>query len=285
MRVPVNGVQLYFDVEGAALVPDGPVMRQRETLVLVHGGPSSDHAVFKPHMSVFAEYAQVIYYDHRGHGRSDIGQAEDWTLAQWGADLAGLLDALEIERPYVLGASFGGFVAQSFAAQFPDRVSKLALVSTAARSDNALSAEMFAHLGGAEVGEVARAWLEQDEAADQEEFLSRCLPYYTVEDLDLEGLGRSIERPYLREHFFRKEGEWHTFDLTDELQRLTCPTLVLHGALDPILPVSLAREMHAAIRPDLARLHVVENAGHGWGDRQEEWLSTLRDFFFAEPDR
>ncbi|MDQ6526887.1 alpha/beta hydrolase [Nocardioides sp. LHD-245] len=285
MRVPVNGVHLYFDVEGAGLVPDGPAMRERETLVLVHGGPSSDHAVFKPHMSTFAEDAQVIYYDHRGHGRSDIGQAEDWTLAQWGADLAGLLDALEIERPYVLGASFGGFVAQSFATQFPDRVAKLALVSTAARSDNTLSAEMFARLGGPEVGEVARAWLEQDEGADQEEFLSRCLPYYTVEELDVEALGRSVERPYLRDHFFGKGGEWHTFDLTGHLQQLTCPTLVLHGALDPILPVSLAQEMHAAIRPDLARLHVVQNAGHGWGDQQDEWLSTLREFFFAEPNR
>lgn len=280
MRVPVNGVQLYIDVEGSSLVPDGPVMRERPTLVLVHGGPSSDHAVFKPHMSALAEHAQVLFYDHRGHGRSDIGVPEDWNLAQWGADLAGLLDALEIERPYVLGASFGGFVAQSFATQFPDRVSKLALVSTAARTDAHLSADMFAQLGGPEVGAVARAWLTQEEGADQEEYLRRCLPFYTVGDLDLEALGRSIERPFLRDHFFRPGGEWDTMNFTADLHRIACPTLVLHGALDPILPVALARELHAAIDPDLAELHVVEQAGHGWGDRGDEWFGALHRFFF-----
>lgn len=281
MRVPVNGVKLYFDVEGLGLVPDGPVMKERPTVVLVHGGPSSDHAVFKPAMSSLAEHAQVVYYDHRGHGRSDIGVAGDWNLTQWAADLAGLLDALEIDKPYVVGASFGGFVAQAFATRYPDRLSKLALVSTAARTDAELSAQMFASLGGTRAGDVARKWLSQSEGADQEEFLRVCLPFYTVEDFEFEALGRSIERPFLRDHFFRAGGEWHTFRFTEDLARIDVPTLVLHGALDPILPVPLAEEMYSAIRPGLARLRIVEGAGHGWTDRHDEWLSELTSFLFA----
>jgi len=39
MHVRVNGVRLFFDVEGAKLVPDGPVMREKPTLLLLHGGP------------------------------------------------------------------------------------------------------------------------------------------------------------------------------------------------------------------------------------------------------
>lgn len=39
MRIEVNGIRLFFDVEGAKLVPDGPVMREKPTLILLHGGP------------------------------------------------------------------------------------------------------------------------------------------------------------------------------------------------------------------------------------------------------
>jgi hypothetical protein len=41
MHVLVNGVRLFFDVEGAKLVPDGPAMREKPTLLLLHGGPAS----------------------------------------------------------------------------------------------------------------------------------------------------------------------------------------------------------------------------------------------------
>ena len=45
MHVSVNGVRLFFDVEGAKLVPDGPSMREKPTLLLLHGGPGFDHSI------------------------------------------------------------------------------------------------------------------------------------------------------------------------------------------------------------------------------------------------
>ena len=48
MHVLVNGVRLFFDIEGAKLVPDGPVMREKPTLLLLHGGPGFDHSIYKP---------------------------------------------------------------------------------------------------------------------------------------------------------------------------------------------------------------------------------------------
>src|SRR5262249_15682635 len=50
VRVQVGDVRLYFDVEGAQLVPDGTVMRERPTLLLLHGGPGFDHTQFKPQL-------------------------------------------------------------------------------------------------------------------------------------------------------------------------------------------------------------------------------------------
>jgi proline iminopeptidase len=284
MRIEVNGVRLFFDVEGARLVPDGPVMREQPTLLLLHGGPGADHATYKPFMSQFADRAQIVYLDHRGNGRSDLGVPDDWTLSQWADDVAGFLNALEIEKPMVMGASFGGFVAQAFATRYPEMVSRLALMCTAPRSDAKLAAQTFADLGGPEVGEIAWKHLSKsggDDADTETAYMQRCLPLYTLNEFDLTALGRSIDRPEVRQRFFGRGGEWHSFDYRSALSRIDCPTLVMHGARDPVLPVALARELHESIRPGLSRFRIVEDAGHGWIDKPDEWRTGVQEFFFG----
>src|SRR5262245_32058164 len=133
MRVLVNGVRLFFDVEGASLVPDGPSMREKPTLLLLHGGPGFDPSIYKPAYASLADCVQLIYLDHRGNGRSDAGPRERWTLAQWGDDVRSFCDHLGIERPVVLGASFGGQVAMSYATRRPSHPSKLILSSALKR--------------------------------------------------------------------------------------------------------------------------------------------------------
>ncbi len=119
MFVTVNGAKLYFDVDGEGLTPDGTVMREKPTVIMVHGGPGADHSIAKPYFSQLTDIAQVIYYDHRGNGRSDLGKKEDWNLSQWGDDLKGLCDALGIAKPIVIGTSFGGFTTLSYATRPP----------------------------------------------------------------------------------------------------------------------------------------------------------------------
>src|SRR5208282_5085640 len=148
MRVNIGDVRLFFDVEGAKLRPDGPLMREVPTVILLHGGPGFDHSNFKPDFSRLAEVAQVVYLDHRGNGRSDRGDPKKWNLPQWGDDLRAFCDALEIERPVVLGNSFGGMVAMSYATRHPDHPAKLVLSSTAAVSRRDRSLEMFQKRGG-----------------------------------------------------------------------------------------------------------------------------------------
>ena len=78
MHVSVNGVRLFFDVEGAKLVPDGPVMREKPVLLMLHGGPGADHSIYRPAYSALADIAQIVYLDHRGNGRSEDGPRESW---------------------------------------------------------------------------------------------------------------------------------------------------------------------------------------------------------------
>ena len=57
MKIYIDDMTLFFDVEGKALVPDGAVMREKPTLLLLHGGPGFDHSSLKPFFSRFAEIA------------------------------------------------------------------------------------------------------------------------------------------------------------------------------------------------------------------------------------
>ena len=136
------------------------MMREVPTVILLHGGPGFDHSNFKPDFSRLAEVAQVVYLDHRGNGRSDRGDPEKWNLPQWGDDLRAFCEALEIERPIVLGDSFGGMVAMSYATRHPDHPAKLVLSSTAAVSRQDRSLEMFEKRGGAEAREAAQRFFD-----------------------------------------------------------------------------------------------------------------------------
>ena len=165
MKVKVDDVELYFDVAGAKRVPDGPTMVDRPTLVLLHGGPGFDHTNWADSMAPLSEWAQVVAYDHRGNGRSDAGPRDKWTMEQWGDDVAAFCDALGIEKPVVVGSSFGGFVAMSYAGRHPDHPSKLVLDSTSARLVVDRMFPVFERLGGAWRGRGGEAVLERPVSA------------------------------------------------------------------------------------------------------------------------
>ena len=81
MRIAVGDTRLFFDVDGAKLVPEGPWMRERPTVVLLHPGPGFDHGLFKVQLGPWlAERAQVVYVDQRGGGRSDASPPEELRL-------------------------------------------------------------------------------------------------------------------------------------------------------------------------------------------------------------
>jgi pimeloyl-ACP methyl ester carboxylesterase len=286
MHVSVNGVRLFFDVEGAKLVPDGPVMREKPTLLMLHGGPGADHSIYRPAYSALSDIAQIIYLDHRGNGRSDDGPREGWNLAQWGDDVAGFCEALGIDRPIVLGASFGGMVALSYATRHPEHPSKLILISTEARGGSypERRVALFERFGGQEAGALARRRFLDTQSPwgldERDAWLRLALPAYTRRPRDPNMARRATSRPAVGLHWFaRPDGESDRFNLFPDLVRIQCPTLVLGGEDDPMHPIESQADIAAALPPHLVRFERFADCGHGVvPDAPERALAVIRDF-------
>ena len=285
MHVAVNGVRLFFDVEGGKLVPDGPAMREKPTLLLLHGGPGFDHSIYKPAYSALADVAQVIYLDHRGNGRSEDGPQADWTLAQWGDDVRTFCDVLGIANPIILGASFGGMVALAYATRHPGHPSKLVLISTAAAGGEYLErrVELFERFGGPEVGALARRrFLEVEghpDMASLDAWRRLAFPLYTRTPRDPDMARRAVSRSEALQWFTRPGGESHTFNMLADLGRIACPTLVLGGEDDPMLPIECQADIAAALPVHLVQFERFRDCRHAVvPDAPERAMAVIRDF-------
>jgi pimeloyl-ACP methyl ester carboxylesterase len=276
MRVALrDGTRIFFEVIGTKLVPDGPTMRERPTLLLLHGGPGFDHSGLAHTLAPLSDVAQLVLLDHRGQGRSDGDDPAQWNLDRWVQDLVEFCEALELERPMILGQSFGGVVALAVAARYPDLPSKLVVSSSLARFRPDRAFPMFERLGGPEVRAVAERHFREltDETSD--EFMRVCLPVYNPTPADPNVNARARLKLEVGNHFFRNEGL--TVDLFPELGNIRCPTLVIGGELDPITPVADSQDIAAAIPQ--AEVRIFEGAGHGvFRDQPDEAVAFIREF-------
>jgi pimeloyl-ACP methyl ester carboxylesterase len=284
MHVLVNGVRLFFDVEGTKFVPDGPVMREKPTLLMLHGGPGADHSTLRPAYSPLADIAQIVYLDHRGNGRSEDGPRENWNLPQWGEDVRAFCDVLGIVNPIVLGVSFGGMVALAYATRHPDHPSKLVLISTAASGAEHLERRvaLFERFGGPETGALARRRFLEARGHDEaslEAWRRLALPHYTRTPRDPVWARRQVSRPEVLRWFTRPGGESQTFDLFPQLHRIQCPTLIMGGEDDPIHPIESQADIAAALPPHLVRFERFADCRHAVvPDAPERAMAVIRDF-------
>ncbi len=286
MRIEVNGVRLFFEVEGTKFSPDGPTMRERPTLILLHGGPGFDHSSFRPAFSRYVDIAQVIYIDHRGNGRSDREPRDTWKLAQWGDDIFAFCKALEIDKPIVLGQSFGGMVAMAYATRHPEHPGKLILSSTSAAMHRYVerSVAIFTAKGGPEIGAMARHVLTQGYTSPElaTQWLARAMPFYnTTPVADPDARSRAVMSFAVLMDFFGPAGECFTFDLLTDLAKVRCPTLVLGGEEDPMTPIEAQADIAAAIAPQWARFVRVANTGHGPFRDDPAVYDVIREFILA----
>jgi pimeloyl-ACP methyl ester carboxylesterase len=278
MHIDVNGTRLWFDVDGASLTPDGPRMRRRPTVVLVHGGPGSyEHSYFKPAFSRLTSQAQVVYLDLRDHGRSARHDPALWSFEVCADDLRAFCDAVGIERPIVLGHSMGGFVAMLYGSRHPHHASALILQSTMARFDLERLVEGFRAAAGDDVAELARRDYSGEPVSDAQ--WAQVFAAFGPMVPDPDQLARRIRNADVG--VFGMDLT-RRLDVVDQLALITCPTLVCVGEVDPVTPPAASREMVDALPAGVGQLKVIDGAGHfPWLDRPDEYWSIIRAFVEA----
>lgn len=281
MFVTLGEQRLFFDVVGSKLRIDGPRMSEVPTLLVLHGGPGFDHTGLRPGLDALCDVAQVIYLDHRGNGRSVPSDPKTWNLVQWGDDIHAFCQALGIDKPIVLGQSFGGMVAQSYVTRHPEHPRAVILSSTAARMDFEFCFAIFQTKGGVEACDIAKRFWTSGDDASFEDYMRVCMPLYntTVAEDGVNSRARAIMRREVYRHFSLPGCEMHRMDFRPSLARVTCPVLVLAGDEDPVTPPHLAREIASSIPAALASLRVFDSCGHGaFRDKPRIVLDAIRQF-------
>jgi pimeloyl-ACP methyl ester carboxylesterase len=276
MRLSVNGTTLWFDVDGAQLVPSEGRMIGRPVVILLHGGPGSyDHSYFKPEFSCLTSVAQVIYLDLRDHGRSAWGDPNELSFETCADDIRAFCDALEIASPILFGHSLGGYIATTYAAKYPDHPRALVLASTAGRFVLArIVAAMRAYGGDAAAEEALRFYSGDCSRLDQFRALVRPL------------FGRWIPGDQERSRILANAGllevglaRMRSFDVLERLAPVSCPTLVLLGDRDPIAQPQDAEDLVRALSSSDVQVCTIPGAGHfPWKEEPDTYWSGLLDF-------
>ena len=247
---------------------------QGEAIVLLPAFPFDRRFWSANTPALVAAGFRVLAVDYPGFGRAAAPPPADLSIARIAGGVADLLDRLRIDRATVIGLSMGGYVAFAFAASFAGRLRALVLAGTrpaadapAARQGRAQALETIASRG-------ADAYLEQSLprllAPDAPPALLAALRALADDRADTlaAGIAALRDRP----------------DRAAEAPRITCPTLLLAGALDQIVPPAELRAL--AERMPAARFVELPGAGHLCNlEARAAFDGHVLDFLRALPGR
>jgi 3-oxoadipate enol-lactonase len=207
-------------------------------------------AVWDPQVPALAERARVIRFDHRGHGASPVLPGP-YAIADLGRDVLGLLDRLGVARAAYCGLSLGGMVGMWLAANAPERIDRLVLISAAAHPP---AASMFT-----ERAAVVRQAGTTGTVADA--VVARWFtPAFASEHPDVVARHRAMVAAVPAEGYAGCCEAIAGLDLRSTLPAVRALTLVIAGAEDLAIPLACGREIASAVPG--ARLQVLDPAAH-----------------------
>lgn len=242
--VEVNGVKIAYRVQG-----EGP------PLVLVMGYRLSSMAWPPVLIEQLARRFTVITLDNRGTGLSDK-PVQGYAIANMARDVRAVLDDLQLATVHMLGYSMGGAIAQEFIRQFPERVSSLILCATLAGGTHAKYATssvvaVMRDLDGLSPEQAARRIWKVTYAPD---YLER------HRDSAEKQMRREVAFPTPLHAADLQFQAFAEFDGWKALANIRCPTMVVTGDLDELIPPENAALMAKVI--PAAKLVILPGYGH-----------------------
>jgi 3-oxoadipate enol-lactonase len=203
----------------------------------------------------FSHRFRVINMDNRDAGDSALGTGP-YTIADMAEDSAGVIQNLKLGPTHVVGISMGGFISLELAIRHPELVEKLVLVSTSAGgATNVNPQPAIAAL-------LMRTGDEDIETRTRQTFTLIAGKDYMAshpEDLD-EIVKHTKAKPMSLESYQRQLGAVMKHNAADRLDKITAPTLVIHGDYDPLVPYANGKYLAEHIKG--ARLSTYPGVGH-----------------------
>ena len=241
----VNNARMFYRLEGCAGLP---------VLVMSHS-LGCDLGMWEPQMPQLLERMQVLRYDTRGHGASDV-LSGDCTIADLGHDVVALTEGLNIRKFAFCGLSMGGAIGQWLAINMPGLVTDLILANTAPRFSTR-------DIWETRIRDVRSGGMQ----AIVDAVMGR---FFTPETLAHDAYAQSAKNVFLGtdpKGYAACCAALRDTDLTSQVAKITAPTLVIGGDQDPSTPWEghgevLARNIRAAkaLRLDTAHLSNIGKA-------------------------
>ena len=224
----INGFNLYYEAHGAG-----------EPIVLLPGFGTGLWSWFRQ-IPALARQFQVIAFDPRGISRSEASP-QAFTIQDLAADVAVLLRALQITQAHIVGASFGGFMAQEFALAYPQMTRRLVLCCTSFGGVHHVPPPL----------EILQAMASTKGLNTQERVAENLLlafsPHYVAENhalvqqvITLRAANFVPEAVYLQQLQAAM-----SFSAEDRVNSIAAPTLIITGDADTIVPAQNSRNLAA----------------------------------------
>ena len=259
-----------------------------DPLIVIHGGPGLNQDYLLPQMQRLAEHNLVIFYDQRGCGQStgDIN-SESMQIEVFLNDIEAIRKGFGFEKIAILGHSWGGFLAMNYAIVYPEKVDKLILLNSVPPSN-----EEFELFGAEwqkrtvsiqdELAQMHETKEYKEGAPDTIEHLYRTLFHFycfhpeKANLLNLRTTATAALNGRKVHDFFTSNILSKPFNLHAKLQKLTMPTLIVHGDSD-IIPFCTAQNTHKSIRE--SQFVLIPNCGHfPYVEESEVLFSALKRF-------
>lgn len=244
-------------------------------LIMIPGFASGAWTWFRQIADLSKDF-QVITFDPRGIGKSKIENSDDLSnlsMQVFVHDVLQVLDELKIKKANVFGASFGGFVAQEFALQFPERVNKLILACTTAGGANHVKPDI----------EILRSFTPDVSLTIAERIRKFIRPAFT-DEFNAEHADEVEKVCILRETnevadavYFAQLSVAFTFNTADRLGTIENETLVITGDKDKVVPMQ--NSLNLAEKLPNAALKIIKNGSHMFFvENADEFNREVKEF-------
>jgi 3-oxoadipate enol-lactonase len=253
MLIKANGIQMNYELSG----------KTKASVVILSHSLGCSLGMWDPQMDALGPHFQILRYDIRGHGRSEVPPGP-YTPELLAKDAIALLDALEIDKVHWVGLSMGGMIGQAVALNHSDRLKSLTLCDTTA----------------AIPPEAQPLWQERIDAVRRKGIESQMEPtmerYFTLSFLKSNPPMLGV----IRKQFLATPAEGYLgcveairrLNFLDRLSKIKIPTLIMVGEDDPGTPISASQAIHKKISN--SKLVIIQSARHLPNVEQSEIFNT-----------